>query len=91
MGKLKISPMGSGNLYDWQRRFQRVAVYLESQFKKGQVFKNLAHPDMPEHFMNVTKRYFSEINTPHAPIPQRAAITIAMIRKYYFSYVDTMY
>lgn len=77
--------------YDWQRRLQRVAVYLESQFKKGSVFKNLAHPDMPEHFMDVTKRYFAEINTAHAPIPQRAAITIEMVRKYHFGYVGTMY
>ncbi|WP_223592860.1 hypothetical protein [Pseudomonas sp. A-R-19] len=76
--------------YDWQRRLQRVSVYLEAQFKKGAVFKNLAHPGMPEHFMDITKRYFAQISDTFFPVPQRAEITIEMIRKYHFGYMDTM-
>jgi hypothetical protein len=76
--------------YDWQRRLQRVSIYLEGQFQKGAVFKNLAHPDMPKHFMDITKRYFNEINSAFHPLPQRAAITIEMIRKYHFGLMDTM-
>ncbi|WP_456017473.1 hypothetical protein [Pseudomonas fluorescens] len=76
--------------YDWQRRLQRVGVYLEAQFKRGTVFKNLAHPDMPEHFMDITKRYFAEVSPKLAPVPDRAANTIEMIRKYHFGLMDTM-
>lgn len=76
--------------YDWQRRLQRVADYMEAQFKRGSVFKNLAHPDMPEHFMEITKSYFAELQPHLATIPERAAITIGMISRYQFGYVDTM-
>lgn len=76
--------------YDWQRRLQRIEGYLEATFKKGSIFKNLAHPDMPEHFIGITKRYFTEVAPRVAPIPERAATTIAMIQKYHFGYMHTM-
>lgn len=76
--------------YDWQRRLQRVSVYLEARFKKGSVFKNLAHPAMPEHFMDITKQYFAQINTAFAPIPDRALVTIGMIQKYRFGLLHSM-
>lgn len=36
--------------YDWQRKLQRAAVYLKSQFKGEDVFELLAQDGVPEHF-----------------------------------------
>lgn len=32
--------------------------------------------------MDITKQYFTQINAAFTPVPQRAAITMEMIRKY---------
>jgi hypothetical protein len=59
----------------WQKLAEAGSAYLG------------AHPDMPEHFMGITKRYFTEVAPSVAPIPERAAITIDMIQKYHFGYM----
>lgn len=72
--------------FSWQSKLHGVAMYLEKQFGRSGVFENLAHPDCPKHFMDVTKRYFIEIETKFAPVPERAANTISMLKSYSFGY-----
>ncbi|MNJ32536.1 hypothetical protein D3C77_272020 [compost metagenome] len=74
--------------YTWQSKLGGVAIYLEKQFKRGGVFENLAHPDAPEHFMEVTKQFFTQIEPRFAPINERAANTIDMIKRYYFGGIN---
>ncbi|KXK67741.1 hypothetical protein BC89_29670 [Pseudomonas monteilii] len=74
--------------YTWQSKLGGVAIYLEKHFKRGGVFENLAHPDAPEHFMEVTKQFFTQIEPRFAPINERAANTIDMIKRYYFGGIN---
>jgi hypothetical protein len=59
--------------FNWQSKLHGVGMYLEKQFKRSGVFENLAHPDVAEHFMGVTKRYLTEIEKKFDPLPDRAA------------------
>lgn len=74
--------------YSWQSKLHGVAMYLEKQFGRGGVFENLAHPDCAEHFMNVTQQYFTFIAQKYAPLPERAAKTVEMIKRYSFGYIN---
>ena len=74
--------------FNWQSKLHGVSMYLEKQFKRSAVFENLAHPDVAEHFMEVTKRYFIEIEKKFDPIPDRASETIQMIKTYAFGYAN---
>ena len=73
--------------YSWQRKLQRVSVYLEKEFKSGDIFKNLATHEVPEHFMEKTKELFSKLEQELAPIPSNSQITINMLKKYSFGFV----
>lgn len=74
--------------FNWQSKLHGVAMYLEKQFGRGGVFENLAHPDCPMHFMEVTQRYFTEIEKKFAPVPDRAAPTFKMLKEYSFGYFN---
>ncbi len=74
--------------YAWQSKLGGVAAYLEKQFKCGGVFENLAHPDAPKHFMEVTKQFFTQIEPRFSPINERAANTIDMIKRYHFGTIN---
>lgn len=74
--------------FTWQAKLHGIAMYLEKQFSRGGIFENLAHPDCPKHFMDVTKRYFTEIEKKFDPLPERAAKTIGMIKEYSFGYYN---
>lgn len=70
--------------FSWQAKLHGVAMYLEKQFSRGGIFENLAHPDCPKHFMEVTKLYFTDIEKKFNPLPDRALRTIGMINEYRF-------
>lgn len=74
--------------FNWQSKLHGVAMYLEKQFSRGGVFENLAHPDCAKHFMDVTRRYFTEIEKKFAPVPERAAKTIEMVKGYSFGHYN---
>lgn len=74
--------------FNWQSKLHGVSMYLEKQFKRGGVFENLAHPDVAEHFMGVTKLYLTEIQRKFDPLPDRAAETIKLINGYAFGYAN---
>ena len=74
--------------FNWQSKLHGVGMYLEKQFKRGGVFENLAHPDVAEHFMGVTKLYLAEIQKKFDPLPDRAAATIKLINGYAFGYAN---
>lgn len=74
--------------YTWQSKMHGVGMYLERHFGKGGMFENLAHPDVPEHFIGVTKAYFEQLASKFAPLPERAQKTVDMIRGYSFGFVN---
>lgn len=74
--------------YTWQSKLHGVAMYLDKQFNRGGIFENLAHPDCAKHFMNVTKQYFEFIEQEYAPLPERAAKTVEMIKDYSWGYFN---
>lgn len=74
--------------YTWQSKMHGVGMYLERHFSKGGMFENLAHPDVPEHFIGVTKAYFEQLARKFAPLPERAQKTVDMIRDYRFGFVN---
>lgn len=43
--------------FTWQSKLSAVAIYLEKHLKRGGIFENLADPQAPEHFMDVTKKF----------------------------------
>ena len=71
--------------YTWQRKLQRVRVYLEKEFGHTDVFDNLAEYDVPVHFLNATKQYFEKLETEIGPIPERGKLTMERLKKYEFS------
>jgi hypothetical protein len=73
--------------YAWQRKLQRTSVYLEKEFKGGDVFKNLAKHDVPEHFMTKTKELFDKVETALSPLPSNSQVTIDMLKRYSFGFV----
>jgi hypothetical protein len=74
--------------FNWQSKLHGIAMYLEKQFCRGDIFLNLAHPDCPKHFMEVTERYLTEIEKHFSPLPERAANTIEMVKAYRFGYAN---
>ena len=74
--------------FTWQSKLGGVAAYLEKHFKRGGIFENLADPKAPEHFMDLTKQFFAEIEPRFAPVDQRAANTIELIKRYSFGSIN---
>ncbi|WP_329046223.1 hypothetical protein [Pseudomonas aeruginosa] len=74
--------------YSWQSKMHGVAMYLERHFKKGGIFENLAAPELPEHFINLTKTYFEQLSPKFSPLPERAKKTVDMIANYSFGYIN---
>ncbi|MCR8661689.1 hypothetical protein NVV81_04855 [Pseudomonas carnis] len=74
--------------YSWQSKLHGVGMYLERHFKRGGMFENLADPDLPEHFIDVTKKYFEQLTPKFTPLPERAQKTVDMIRCYSFGFVN---
>ncbi|WP_440779955.1 hypothetical protein ACTACN_00835 [Pseudomonas syringae] len=74
--------------YSWQAKLHGVSMYLERHFKRGGMLENLADPDLPEHFMDVTKKYFDQLAPRFSPLPERAQKTVDMIRSYSFGFVN---
>lgn len=74
--------------FNWQRKLQRVAVYLEKEFKKGDLFENLAEHDVPAHYFDVTKSFLSEAKNQFGPLPDRINETIRMIEGYNFGHIN---
>jgi hypothetical protein len=87
--KTKMSDDMKGEYpFNWQSKLHGVDMYLAKQFGRGGVFENLAHPDCPKHFMEVTQQYFTEIEKKFAPVPDRAAPTFKMVKEYSFGYFN---
>lgn len=74
--------------YNWQKKLQRVAVYLEKQFSKGELFENLAEFEMPSHFFGITKSFIGAVETQFSPLPKRIEDTIKMVKEYSFGYIN---
>lgn len=74
--------------FNWQRKLQRVSVYLEKEFKNGGLFENLAEHDVPAHYFDVTKSFLSEAKKQFGPLPDRIHETIQMIEGYNFGYIN---
>jgi hypothetical protein len=74
--------------YTWQRKIQRAHVYLKSVFGHEGVFENLASHNLPEHFIEVTKKYVADIARAIDPLPERARKTIKMIEDFSFGYIN---
>lgn len=74
--------------FTWQSKLGGAASYLEKHLKRGGIFENLADPRTPEHFMDVTKQFFTEIEPRFAPIDERAANTIDLIKRYRFGSIN---
>ena len=74
--------------FNWQSKLQRVAVYLEKKFEKGDLFENLAEYDVPSHYFDVTKEFVSEAQKQFGPLPDRIDETINMIKGYSFGYIN---
>jgi hypothetical protein len=73
--------------YDWQRKLQKAAEYLEKSFGKGDIFSNLAEYSLPEHFLEKTKELFLVVEKNFGPLPTRAAKTVKMLKDYRFGYI----
>lgn len=74
--------------FNWQSRIQRASVYLKSIFGHEGVFENLAEFGVPEHFMDVTKTYFKDLEKNLGILPERAQKTIKMVCDYEFGYIN---
>lgn len=74
--------------YQWQRKLQRAEVYLRREFGHADILENLAEFGVPEHFLDMTKTLFHEIETSIDAFPPRAAETVALLREYSFGYIS---
>ncbi|MBY0499479.1 MAG: hypothetical protein K2P74_07740 [Nitrosomonas sp.] len=73
-------------IFKWQSRLQSARVYLEKQFGHKDIFENLAEFNVPEHFLEKTKEFLSEILPAINHQPQRAEKTIRAIQKFSFGF-----
>lgn len=76
-------------IFKWQSRLQSARVYLEKQFGHKDIFDNLAEFNVPEHFLEKTKEFLSEILPAINHQPQRAEKTITAIQKFSFGFNNT--
>lgn len=74
--------------YTWQRKTQRAHIYLKTTFGHESFFENLAEYAVPEHFMEVTKKFLNDIEGQLKPLPERAKKATDMISKYSFGYIN---
>ncbi|WP_225776543.1 hypothetical protein [Pseudomonas sp. Marseille-Q5115] len=74
--------------FNWQSKLHGVTMYLEKHLGRKGIFENLAHPDCPKHFIDVTKQYFTDLEAKCAPLPERVAKTIEMVKGYSFGYYN---
>jgi len=72
--------------YNWQRKLQKVSVYLKREFKNDSVFDNLAEHELPEHFLNKTKELFKKIEDEFNPIVGRPENIFKLMDSYSFGY-----
>lgn len=73
-------------IFKWQSRLQGARIYLENQFHHDDIFENLAEFCVPEHFLQKTKEFLSEIIPIINHKPQGAKRTIAAIHSLQFGY-----
>jgi hypothetical protein len=73
-------------IFKWQSRLQSARVYLEKQFGHKDIFENLAEFNVPEHFLQKTKAFLSEILPAINHQPQRAEKTISAIQNFSFGF-----
>ncbi|MDI9640196.1 hypothetical protein QM565_31295 [Geitlerinema splendidum] len=74
--------------YNWQRKLQQARVYLEKHFGHTDIFDNLAEFAVPEHFLKISKQFFSELSTAFGDFPERAAKTVLTLHNYEFGFVS---
>lgn len=75
-------------IFKWQSRLQGARVYLEKQFGHEDIFENLAEFNVPEHFLQKTKDFLTEILPAINHQPQRAKKTIFAIQNLSFGYIN---
>lgn len=72
--------------YSWQRKLTGASDYLEKNFRKGSIFKNLAAHEVPEHFMQVSQEVLTRIDGAVGGFTPRTARLSDLIRGYRFGY-----
>jgi hypothetical protein len=72
--------------YNWQRKLQKISVYLKREFKNDSIFDNLVEHELPEHFLNKTKELFKKIEGEFNPIIGRPENIFKVIESYSFGY-----
>lgn len=75
-------------IFKWQSRLQGARVYLEKQFGHKDIFENLAEYNVPEHFMEKTKEFITEILPAINHEPQRARKTIDAVKGFSFGFAN---
>lgn len=75
-------------IFKWQSRLQSARVYLQKHFGHEDIFENLAEFGVPEHFLQKTKDFLTEILPSISHQPQRASKTIADIQRMSFGYIN---
>lgn len=75
-------------IFKWQSRLQGARVYLKKQFGHEDIFENLAEFDVPGHFLEMTKKFISEILPAIQHEPQRAKKTIDAIKGFSFGFIN---
>lgn len=68
--------------YDWQKKIENAAKYLESTFKSGSFYENLGHPTLPDHFLEKTREAFNMLETAMSPLSISNKSTIELVRQY---------
>lgn len=71
--------------YSWQRKLQRVRVYMKKHFGHEDIFDNLSEYGVPEHFLNITKEFAKDIEKAIEPLPERGKLTLDKIKQYSFA------
>lgn len=74
--------------FKWQSKIQGASAYLNSVFGHDGILENLAEFDVPEHFMDVTKVYFKDLEKNLGVLPERIQKTIKMVYNYKFGYIN---
>jgi hypothetical protein len=74
--------------YIWQQKLHLARVYLEKHFGHTDIFDNLAEFAVPEHFLTISKVFFSELSGKFDNFPERAAKTISVLKSYEFGFVN---
>lgn len=74
-------------LSKWQFQTKRTNEYLEKHFSNGNLYKNLATNDIPEHFMELTTNIIIALkNKLGNDIPDIVRTTVDILSNYSFGY-----